>query len=421
MTGKDILVMSRKEAKRLHVIRKVIEGEISQVAATEMLSLSTRQIRRIIERLREGGDGGIIHRLRGAASNRKKGKKFKDKIIGLYRKHYEGFGPTLASEKLYELNDIQISDETLRLWLIESGDWKKRKKRSSYRKWRPRKAHRGEMVQLDGSHHDWFEGRGPKCVLMAYIDDATGEVFGRFYEYEGTMPAFDSFMRYVRSYGLPLSVYLDRHTTYKSPKKDSEADDEEYLSQFERAMDELQVEVIHAYSPQAKGRVERLFETLQDRLVKEMRLKGIRCIEEANMFLETYLPVFNERFTVEPQERADIHRKAKGLNLKSALSIKTERTLNKDFTIVHDSRWYQIEEKIKADRVIIEERLDGTMAITHKGVTLKYTQLPERPQTQKKPRIPRTRAPRKPAADHPWRRLKSKPWSRGKWTAARTG
>lgn len=421
MTGKDILVMTRREAKRLHVIRKVLEGAISQISAAEMLSLSTRQIRRITERIEEGGDEGIIHGLRGAASNRRTAEKFKDKIIRLYRKHYEGFGPTLAAEKLQERNGMSISDETLRLWLIDSGDWKKRKKRGTNRKWRPRRGHLGEMVQIDGSHHDWFEGRGPKCVLMGYIDDATGEVFGRFYEYEGTMPAMDSFMRYTQKYGLPLSIYLDRHNTYKSPKKGTLADDEEYLSQFERAMEELQVKVIHAYSPQAKGRVERLFGTLQDRLVKEMRLKGIKSIEEANMFLETYLPVYNSRFAVEPKEKADVHRSIKGLNLKGILSVKTERKLNNDCTVAYGSKFYQIEENIQASKVIIEDRLDGTMVITHNGGVLKYTELPQRPQKQKKVHIPKKRVRHKVPADHPWRKIKSKPWTSRTWHLAKTG
>ena len=420
MAGKDILVMSRKEAKRLHVIRKVIEGEIKQGNAAEMLGLSTRQVRRITERLEEEGDKGVIHRLRGGESNRKKADKVKDKIIRLYREHYEGFGPTLASEKLKELNSISISDETLRLWLIDSGDWKKRKKRGSHRKWRPRRGHRGEMVQIDGSHHDWFEGRGPKCVLMGYIDDATGEVFGRFYEYEGTKPAMDSFMRYAERNGLPLSVYLDRHRTYKSPKEDLEGD-EEYMSQFERAMAELQVKVIHAYSPQAKGRVERLFGTFQDRVVKEMRLKRISCIEEANIFLEAYIPSFNSRFAVEPEEKADVHRTTTGLDLKGILSIKTERKLNNDCTIAYDSKFYQIEEKIKAAKVIVQERLDGTMVITHNGSALKYTQLPQRPQKQKKLHIPKSRARHKPPADHPWRTLKRKPWTPSQWRKAKSG
>lgn len=406
MAGKDILIMSRKEARRLHVIRKVLDGEIKQVNAAEMLSMSARQIRRIVERIRDEGEEGVIHKLRGAESNHKTADKVKDKIIRLYRKKYEGFGPTLAAEKLHDLDGITISDETLRLWLIDAGDWRKARKRICHRRWRQRKAHLGEMVQIDGSEHDWFEGRGPRCVLMGYIDDATGEVFARFYEYEGTKPAMDSFMRYSRRYGLPLSVYLDRHTTYKSPKKESPEDDKESLSQFERAMEEMGVEVIHAYSPQAKGRIERLFGTLQDRLVKEMRLQGIKSIEEANAFLETYLPEYNSRYAVEPEESADLHRKVpKGMNLHSILCIKTERTLNNDFTVAYDSKFYQIEDKIKTATVIVEERLDGTMAITHDGLVLTYKELPARPKKQRKLCIPKKRACHKPSANHPWKKI----------------
>jgi hypothetical protein len=419
MAGKDILIMSRKEARRLYVIRKVLDGEIKQVEAAGILSMSTRQIRRIVERIREAGDEGVIHKLRGEESNRKTASRVKDKIIRLYRKKYEGFGPTLAAEKFQELEGITISDETLRLWLIDSGDWQKARKRVQHRRWRERKGHQGEMVQLDGSHHDWFEGRGPKCVLMGYIDDATGEVFARFYEYEGTRPAMESFRLYTKKYGLPLSVYLDQHTTYKSPKKEPSWAEKESLSQFERAMEELGVKVIHAYSPQAKGRIERLFGTFQDRVVKEMRLKGIKSIEEANVFLETYLPEYNNRFAVEPRESADLHRKVpKGLNLHSILCIKLERRLNNDFTVAYDNKFYQIEDKVKTEAVIVEERLDGTMAITHNGVVLTFKELPERPKKQKRLSIPKKRAPIKPPVNHPWNKSKNKTWKRNNWAWA---
>lgn len=406
MTGKDILIMSRKEARRLYVIRKIIEGEVKQLEAADMLSLSSRQIRRIVERIQAEGDGGVVHKARGRGSNCRKPEKLKDRIVRLYRKRYEGFGPTLATEKFEEIEGITISKETLRRWLIASGDWKKSRKRIKHRRWRERRTHRGAMVQIDGSQHDWFEGRGPKCVLMA-----TGEVFGRFYEFEGTMPAMDSFMRYVKKYGVPLSIYLDRHTTYKSPGKGSVEDEEEPLSQFERAMGELGVEVIHAYSPQAKGRIERLFGTFQDRLVKEMRLRGIKSIEGANIFLESYLPNYSRRFAVKPRESADLHREvSKGLDLYGILCIKTERRLNNDFTIAHDNRFYQIEDKIKATTVIVEERLDGTMRITHNRRLLTYKELPAKPEKQKKPRIPKKRIKHRPAADHPWRKLKIRTW-----------
>jgi len=303
----------------------------------------------------------------------------------------------------------KISDETLRKWLIEEGYWKKRWKRSCFRQWRPRRECFGQMVQMDGSHHDWLEGRGPKLVLMGYIDDATNTIYGRFYDYEGTLPAMDSFKSYVELYGLPISVYLDRHTTYKSSKKLTEWDEiegVEALSQFERALKELGVEVIHALSPQAKGRVERLFGVLQDRLVKEMRLQGIKSKEEANVFLEAYLPKYNKRFRVCPADEADAHVKLpRHVDLDRYLCIKTERTIRKDNTIALDGRLYQLEEQ-GGKKVMVEERVDGSLLLVSKGISLKHREITERPQKEvaAEPIIREYNRPPKPSKDHPWRR-----------------
>lgn len=420
MAGKDIFEMSQRELRRLHVIRKAIENTVKQTEAAEILSLGARQIRRIVKRVRDEGDAGVIHKSRGKPSNRELPEKTKDKTIELYRKKYEGFGPTLASEKLLEMDDIQINDETLRLWLIESGDWKKVRKGRKHRQWRERKGHCGEMVQIDGSHHDWFEGRGPECVLMGYIDDATGKVFARFYEYEGTIPAMDSFKRYSRKYGIPVNIYLDKHTTYKSPAKPSLKDDIEPLSQFQRAMKELGVEVIHAHSPQAKGRIERLFRTFQDRVVKEMRLRGIKTVEEANKFLAGYLPLYNRKFAVKPKDKADLHRDIpKGLDLNKILCIKTERALRNDFTVAHNKKLYQIEDNVKTGKVIVEEKINGAMAITHNGISLRFKEITERPERQqKRPRLIRKTTSHKPSADHPWRRLNKRKGNKWLWAAA---
>jgi transposase len=277
MAGRDMIEMSLNEVKRLKLIQSAIDRHITQKTVASMMGLSERQVRRLVKVVREKGDRGIIHGSRGRPSNHRLPDKIKEKTIYLYKRRYPDFGPTRATEKLLEIEGIHLSDETLRKWLLSAGLWKKRRKRSLYRQWRPRRTCFGQMVQLDGSHHDWLEGRGPILVLMAYIDDATNTTYARFYDYEGTIPAMDSFKGYVKMYGLPISVYLDRHTTYKSSKKLTqwdEADDIEFLSQFERALKELGVKVIHAQSPQAKGRVERLFGVLQDRLVKEMRLQG---------------------------------------------------------------------------------------------------------------------------------------------------
>ncbi len=404
---------SQEELRRLHVIQKVLEGGLKQVEAAEILSLSSRHIRRVVKRVRGEGQRGIVHRLRGRPSNRKIPDQLKDKVIKLYRKTYKGFGPTLASEKLLERDGVSISDETLRGWLLEAGNWKRVRKGKKHRQWRERKGHRGEMVQIDGSHHAWFEDRGDPCVLMGYIDDATGDVFGGFYDYEGTMPAMDSFKRYIRKRGLPLKVYLDKHSTYKSTAKatiEEQFEGVEPLSEFERALKELGVEVSHAHSPQAKGRIERLFRTFQDRVIKEMRLREIKTIEEGNQFLEEYLPLYNKRFSVSPREKDDVHRPLpRGIDLNAILCMKTERTLRNDFTVAHNHKLYQIEEATKASKVIVQDRMDGSMRITYQDRVLRFREITERPlKENKQPMVTRRRKAYIPPADHPWRRFKIK-------------
>lgn len=411
MAGKDIIMASQRELKRLHVVQKVIEGALKQTEAAAMLSLSIRQTGRIVSRVKEEGHRGVVHRSRGRESNRKLPQEVKDQVLGLYRKNYEGFGPTLAQEKLLERDGISISDETLRGWLIEAELWKKKRKGRQHRQWRPRKARYGQMIQADGSHHDWFEGRGPACVFMGYIDDATGKVYGGFYEYEGTIPAMDSFRRYIRKYGLPMSLYMDKHTTYKAtgkPTIEDELNGTEPVSEFGRALQELGVQLIHAHSPQAKGRVERLFGTLQDRLVKEMRLRGVSSIAEANEFLKEYLPIYNRRFGKKAAEAENLHRPiAKGLNLDRILCIKTERTLRNDFTIAHDRKLYQIEEAITTKKLLVEEYTDGSMAIWCRDKKMKFRQIALRPEKpQKQPARVARKLPVAPPQDHPWRKLR---------------
>jgi hypothetical protein len=410
MAGKDIIMASQRELKRLHIVQKAIESRLKQTEAAEMLSLGIRQTGRIIIRVKEEGPQGVVHRSRGRASNRKLPQEVKDQVLNLYRKNYEGFGPTLAQEKLLERDGIRISDETLRKWLIEAELWKKKRKGKQHRQWRPRKDRYGEMIQVDGSHHDWFEGRGSACVFMGYIDDATGKVYGRFYEYEGTIPAMDSFKRYIRKNGIPMSLYMDKHSTYKStgkPTIEDELNDTKPVSEFGRALKELGVQLIHANSPQAKGRVERLFNTLQDRLVKEMRLRGIRSIAEANEFLEEYLPIYNRRFAKKAAQTENLHRPIpKGLDLQRILCIKTERTVRNDFTIAHDKKLYQIEEAVKTKKLMVEEYTDGSMVIWCQGQKVKFRQIIVKPEKPPKP-LPelKRRKASTPAKDHPWRGL----------------
>lgn len=409
MAKEDILRMRSKELARLHVIKKVALGELKQVEASELLALSDRQVRRLVRRVERESDRGVIHRSRGRASNRAYPNRLKEKVIALYRKKYSDFGPTLFTEKLSEREGIEIGTQTIRTWLIEAGAWDRVRKSRRHRRWRERKRYFGEMIQVDGSHHDWLEGRGPELVLMAYIDDATNRVMARFYDYEGTLPAMDSFRRYVRGYGIPMSLYLDKHTTYKSAGKSTLEDrlaGRRPQSQFERAMRELGVQVIHAHSPQAKGRIERLFRTFQDRLIKEMRLEGIASKDEANRFLSQYLAVHNRWYS--RAALGDVHRPlAEGMNLSSILCIRAKRGVKNDGTIVYNKTLYQLLESIRPSYVFVEERLSGRMVLTYRGESLKYRKLavglakapPKRP-------VPRKGNPKghPPPKNHPWKR-----------------
>lgn len=412
----DRIEMSQEELKRAHVIRQRLEGHLIQKEAAIQLNLSTRQIRRLEERLRSQGEAGMIHGLRGKSSWRKIPEVIRQKVLKIYQRDYYDFGPTLASEKLLERNRIQVSDETLRHWLIGADLWKV-KKRKRYRCWRERKARFGEMVQMDGSHHAWFEERRAICTLMGYIDDATGKKRGWFYEYEGTLPAMDSLKRYIKRYGIPMSVYLDRHTTYKAcgkPTIEEQLRNEVNLSQFERACKELSIRVIHAQSAPAKGRIERSFRTDQDRLVKELRLEGIKTIEGANQFLLQYWRKHNERFSVSARESVDMHRPVPiGMDLDSILCIKTPRIVRNDFTILHEGVLYQILDKKAGKIVIVEEHTNGKKHLISHGRRMAFKKIQRAP-------LPKVQQPKKtrkyseasiPSAQHPWRRwpLSSKP------------
>ena len=406
-----MITMSRQEAKRLYIIHQAMDQKITQSEAATLIDLSDRQIRRMIKRIRKEGNEGICHRSRGMISNHRIPKKIKNKTLKLFREQYKDFNLVHATEKLSEVHGITLSDETLRLWLNEAEIPYKKRKVKKHRQRRERRAHFGELVQIDGSHHDWFEGRGPVCVFMGYIDDATNTVHGRFYDYEGTMPAMDSMKRYIKRYGIPKSVYLDKHTTYKSwaePTIEEQLNDQKPMSHFQKSLVALAIEAIHANSPQAKGRVERLFKTLQDRMVREMRLQGIKNVTEANEFLTTYLPKYNRRFAKPAASEADLHRPSlHSRELDRILCIKEERTVKNDFTIAYNCSLYQIEQATRAKKVTVEERLDGSLHITYKGQELRYREITKKP-TEGTPESPLLLRERKlwiPPADHPWKTL----------------
>lgn len=409
MVREDRVVMSGKELRRVHVIRQVVAKQLTQKEAGTLVGLTDRQIRRLQRRVEQEGDRGLVHRGRGKPSNRRIPEPRKAKALQLYEQRYGDFGPTLAAEKLAERHGITISDETLRGWLRENGIEHFRRRKRPHRAWRERRAHVGELIQLDGSHHDWFEGRGPRCVLMAYIDDASSRVFARFEEYEGTIPAMDSFRCYIRQHGVPLAVYADKHTTYRSPAEptiEEQLAGTEPQSQVGRALVELGVELIAAHSPQAKGRVERLFKTFQDRVIKELRLAEVSTLDAANAFLKSYLPIYNRRFAVRPAQAADLHRPrpTRG-ELDRILCLKTKRVLRRDWTVAHNGYRYQVQTNVRATQVVIEERVDGTLRITHQGHVLAYARIAARPG---RPAGPQTKfcrhRPVTQARTHPWRK-----------------
>lgn len=408
MAEQDTIIMSQKESNRLDAILQAIKRAITQEQAARILGITERQIRRMVKRVRKEGNGGISHQSRGKPSNHLIPEKTKDKAIAVCRKKYIDFGPTHAVEKLLKNHRIDVSRETLRGWFNQEEVFYRKRKKRPHRQWRARKEYWGEMVQMDGSHHAWFEGRGPVCVLMGYVDDATSEVYARFYEYEGTLPAMDSFKRYIRRYGIPQSVYLDRHSTYKSTAKqtlEEQLADIQPMSHFEKSLAELGVEVIHAYSPQAKGRIERQFGTFQDRVVKEMRLAGVTNIAEANVFLDTYLPEYNRMFSKPAAQKANFHRPVINRRaLDSILAIKTERTLRNDFTIAHNKKLYQVNDNVRTKTVTVEERTDGTLHLIHNNQRLRYNEIDIRPEQEQETAMkPKIRILLKPTAEHPWK------------------
>lgn len=399
MLREDKVMMSGKELPRLHVIRQAMDKTLRQREAAALLGLTVRHIRRLLNRVRAEGDAGLAHRARGKPSNQLIPAPVKAKMLAPYEQRYGDFGPTLAAQKLAERQGRTFSEETLRRWLRERGIAHFARRQRPHRTWQVRKAHAGELVQLDGSHPEWLEGRGPACVLMAYIDDASSRVYARFYEYEGTRPAMDSFRRDVRRYGIPLALYADKHTTYRSPAEpmlQEQLTRAEPQSRFGRALGELGVELIAAHSPQAKGRVERLFMTFQDRLIKEMRLAGVSSLVAANRFLGAYLPLYNRRFAVPPIQAADLHRpRPAGRDLDRIFCLQTTRVVvRRDWTVAHHGQLYQIQGNVRTTHVLVEDRVDGTMRLTHRDQALAYEALTARP--ARVPACPKGPRPRRP-------------------------
>jgi hypothetical protein len=415
----QLISMTQKELSRYEIMQNLIGGRINGTEAAKQIGLTIRQVKNIKAKVIQRGAKGVIHKNRGRESNRKIPEEKIKTIERIVREKYPDFGPTFAAEKLEECHKIKISDETLRHLMAAWGLWKirPRKQPKKMRCWRPRRDNYGEMQQFDGSYHYWLESRAEELCLLLSIDDATGKITHAKFDYdEGVMAVFRFWTEYFKKNGLPLSIYLDKFSTYKINHK-SAVDNHELKTQFERATRQIGVNLITAHSPEAKGRVERVFNTLQDRLVKEMRLVGISTIEEANKFLESYLPKFNNKFAVVPSRKADLHRMV-GKQLKETLpqvfSRQSLRKVNNDYTIMFENKYFQLSKEqpvtvYKKDSVIIEERLaGGDIKINLNGHYLNYTVLPERPKKQidiKLPALtPRKPSDWKPPVDHPWRR-----------------
>jgi transposase len=426
------IALSQRERDRLKVLHEVQQKQLTQLAAAERLKVSDRHVRRMLLRLRERGDRSLVHGLRGRPSNRKLAARFEQKILARLRQRYADFGPTLAAEHLAQ-EGFPVSRETLRKWMTQAALWRPRSQRvKKIHVWRERRASFGELVMQDSSPFRWLEERGPACQLIALIDDATSRIWGRFTEQDTTEENLRTLQGWLRRYGRPLAHYTDKASIFRKAGPQPLAEQlrgDAPRTQFGRALHELGIEWIAAHSPQAKGRIERLFETLQDRLVKELRLAGIDSIQGANHFLEArFVPEWEQRFTVAARNPRDVHRRlGREQHLEEILSVRVARKMAQDHTVSWDgNRWGVVREEVCAGlrgaAVEIERRLDGSHWLRYRGRYLHLRPCPEPARTTASPggRRPeglaeRTERPKnkiKPKyhvpADHPWRR----PWKR---------
>lgn len=410
--------MSVKETERIPVLERLMAKRIKQKHAAKQLGVSVRQVRRLLKRYKRDKAGGLVHKNRGRASNRAVAREEKDRAIELIKEYYPDFGPTFALEKLKEHHGVSFGVETLRQEMIVQNIWAPKKRKINrlhpYRKRRPCV---GELTQIDGSWYAWFEDRGDPCSLIAFIDDATSRIMdGAFVDYEGTFTFFAVTEHYLRTHGKPLALYADKHSTFKVNRQatiEEELRDFTAQSQFGRAMQELRIELIFAHSPQAKGRVERLFGTLQDRLVKEMKLLGIKTKSEGTRyFREVYLAKHNAKFAVAPRERANLHRKLlPSDDLARIFTVQSKRKVSKDLIVQYKNTKYQLAPKsgyrytLKEAVVMVEENKDGEISIRYKNQVI-----PHRVEkvTKRKPQMTdkafKERRVYIPPPDHPWRR-----------------
>lgn len=425
--GEERIGLNQRERERLKVLHEVEEGHLKQVEAGLRLRLSVRQVRRLQRRVEAEGDRGIVHQLRGRPSKRRIPAAVQERILSQVRRRYADFGPTLAGEKL-EAQGLEVSRETLRKWMSEMGFWKPRRRRvGAVHVWRERRASLGELVMMDSSPFRWLEERGPELQLIALIDDATSRFWGRFAGHDTTEENLRTLEGWLRRYGRPLALYTDQDSlfvTSRPPGVEEQLEGRPARTQFGRALAELGIEWIPAHSPQAKGRIERLFRTLQDRLVKEMRLAEIRTLEEANRFLEeVFLPFWERRYARVPRQAHDAHRGLQGYRLEQILSVREARSVANDLTVRWKAQTWAIPRSqaragLRGARVEVERRLDGSVWARFRGSYLNLDRCPAAPRSAtpfglRPPGVAgkakararaRTKTKYIPPPDHPWRR-----------------
>jgi transposase len=374
-----LIAMSERDLQRIEVLSKVVEGRTTIVSAAHVLALSPRQVRRLLERLQTEGAAAIRHKARGRPSNNRISGGVRDYAVAIVRQRYADFGPTLAAEKLAERHGLAVSRETLRRWMAEAGLWLSRKQRRTFHQPRLRREAYGELVQIDGSDHRWFEERGEPCSLLVFIDDATGKLMQlRFVRSESAFSYFEALELYLKNHGCPVAFYSDKHSVFRVAKQ--EARNGQGMTQFGRALSELNIEILCAHSSQAKGRVERANRTLQDRLVKELRLAGVATMEEGNAFLPGVMEHYNARFARVPTRPADLHRPMNLTpdRLREILCRREQRYVGAQLTFSYERKRIMLEEN-DVTRGLVGRYVetyafaDGRLDVRWKGHALSYT------------------------------------------------
>jgi len=397
--------MSTKERDQIAVFENIKQKRITQKEASSILGMSLRQVNRKYKKYYKSGPNSLIHGNRGRPGNKKITAEKINDILSILNSNFKGFGPTFAAEKLLEMYNIKISNESLRQLMIKYHLWIPKKSKAIKHIWRERKHCVGELIQLDGSKHIWFNNE--YWTLLAFIDDATSRIMHAEFTREETIESLAiSTKKYLKKHGRPVKIYTDRGKVFKVNNGINREE-----TQYQRMLKELNIELMHAYSPQAKGRIERLFKTLQDRLVKEFSLQGICDVENANKYLQTvYVPMHNEKYSIQPLNDVDLHRSIDGYDINAIFCIKEIRILKDDNTIVHKKRWFQIAKKQsvvlkKGEKITVLVHFDKTIQLVAHGVKLAFKaiakELPKK--IEQKDRIVVFKKPYKPSYSHPWK------------------